>query len=143
MGVSKPQEYCQELQLAVGRAKLPGYFGACALSNRNEQLNLQKRTYFVGTEAPLSQESGQRYQNSYTPRLGPILMVLRLAGLAGYGNRSVLDRYRPSMDTNLRRSKGTGCRCRARRGAKIERPNRGSLSGNQITCGRNSVKIRS
>ncbi len=23
MGVSKPQEYCQELQLAVGRAKLP------------------------------------------------------------------------------------------------------------------------
>jgi hypothetical protein len=73
MGVSKPQEYCQELQLAVGRAKLPGYFGACALSNRNEQLNLQKRTYFVGTEAPLSQESGQRYQNSYTPRLGPIL----------------------------------------------------------------------
>ncbi len=57
MGVSKPQEYCQELQLAVGRAKLPGYFGACALSNRNEQLNLQKRTYFVGTEAPLSQES--------------------------------------------------------------------------------------
>jgi len=68
MGVSKPQEYCQELQLAVGRAKLPGYFGACALSNRNEQLNLQKRTYFVGTEAPLSQESGQRYQKSYTPR---------------------------------------------------------------------------
>jgi hypothetical protein len=111
--------------------------------NRNEQLNLQKRTYLVGTEAPLSQESGQRYQKSYTPRLGPILMVLRLAGLAGSGNRSVLDRYRPSMNTNLRRSKGTGCRCRARRGAKIERPNRGSLSGNQITCGRNSVKIRS
>src|SRR5439155_23316787 len=70
-------------------------------------------------------------------------MVLRLAGLAGYGNRSVLDRYRPSMNTNLRRSIGTGCRSRARRGAKIERPNRGSLSGNQITCGRNSVKIRS
>ena len=44
MGVSKPQAYCQELQLATGRAKLSGSYGPCAVSSRNEH-RTGKRTH--------------------------------------------------------------------------------------------------
>lgn len=69
------------------------------------------------------------------------LAVLRPTGFASYGTRC-LPRSRPSVNSNLSRRKRSGCRCRARRRAKIERPNRGSLSRNQATCARNSFKIR-
>jgi hypothetical protein len=36
MGVSKPQEYCQELQLVPGHAKLQVSYETSTLGNRNE-----------------------------------------------------------------------------------------------------------
>ena len=48
MGVSKPQEYCQELQLAVGQEKLSGGYETCRLANRNEVLNLKNERFCAG-----------------------------------------------------------------------------------------------
>lgn len=44
MGASKPLAYCQDLQVAAGRAKPSGCSETCAPSSRNET-ELAKRTH--------------------------------------------------------------------------------------------------
>jgi hypothetical protein len=63
MALSKPQEHCQELQLAAGHAKLPGCYEMRRLliGNRDEVVKL------LGTEAPTPErmkQSAEGHQKS-------------------------------------------------------------------------------
>ena len=61
MGLSKPQEHCQELQLAAGHAKLPGCYEMRRLANRDEVVKL------LGTEVPTPErmkQSAEGHQKS-------------------------------------------------------------------------------
>ena len=111
MGVSKPQAYCQELQLAAGRAKLSGGYGPPALSSRNEH-RTGKKNSSLGTGAPRRQKAQTKSRKRSFDR-----PALRVKG------PGVFPSSRPSVNSNLSRTKGSGRRCRAGRRAKIERPN--------------------